>query len=77
MKVSAREVGHGTRTRIEAFLVLAPGLYLICNNTQVSMDVIAKYPRWLEAQVPFAELAEAIRSSPLTISWDTKFFIKP
>ena len=67
---------HGTGTRIEAFLVLAPGLYLICNNTQASMDAIAKNPRWLEAQVPFAELAEAIRASPLVISWETKFITK-
>lgn len=67
---------HATGTHIEAFLVLGNGLYLICNNTQASMDVIAKNPRWLEAQVAFAEMAEAIRSSPLVITWDTKFLSK-
>lgn len=67
---------HGVGTRIEAFLVAGPGLYLICNNTQNSMDAIAKNPRWLEAQVPFAELAEAIRANPLGISWDTKIFTR-
>jgi len=66
----------GTGTRIEAFLVLGSGHYLVCNNTQLSMDVIAKNPRWLEAQVAFVELAEAVRSSPLLITWDTKFFLK-
>jgi hypothetical protein len=67
---------HATGTRIESFLVLGGGNYLVCNNTQHSMDSIAKNPRWLEAQVPFANLAEAIRSSPLLITWDTQFFLK-
>lgn len=67
---------HGTGTRIEAFLVLGAGLYLICNNTQHSMDAIAKNERWLEAQVPFAELAETIRANPLAVSWDTKMFTR-
>jgi len=57
---------HGTGTFFEAFMVLARGVYLICNNTQSSMNEIAKDPRWLNAQVPFAELAEKVRSSPLT-----------
>lgn len=67
---------HATGTRIEAFLVAGPGLYLICNNTQNSMDAIAKNPRWLDAQVPFVELAETIRANPLGITWDTKFISK-
>lgn len=64
---------HGLGTHIEAFIVLGNGLFLICNNTQASMDAIAKNARWLEAQVPFVELAESIRGNPLGISWDTKF----
>lgn len=67
---------HGTGTRIEAFLVLGNGCYLVCNNTQNSMDNIAKNPRWLEAQVPFVELADMIRANPLVITWDTRFFGK-
>jgi hypothetical protein len=35
---------HGVGTGIEAFLVLGPGLYLICNNTVDSMDGITKNP---------------------------------
>ena len=68
---------HGTGTGFESFMVLGPGVYLICNNTRETMDAIAKNPRWLDAQVPFAELADKIRTSPLAISWDTKLFIKP
>jgi|SRR5665213_401738 len=68
---------HGVGTAIEAFLVLGPGLYLICNNTRESMESIAKNPRWLGAQVPFAEFAEKIRANPLAVSWDTKIFSKP
>lgn len=59
---------HATGTHFEAFLVLGTGLYLICNNTRASMNDIAKNPRWLNAQVPFAELAEKIRSNPLATS---------
>ncbi len=68
---------HGVGTGIEAFLVLGQGMYLICNNTAESMDGISKNPRWLGAQVPFAELAEKVRADPLEISWETKIFTKP
>jgi hypothetical protein len=30
------------------------------------MDEIAKDARWLNAQVPFAELGDALRASPVT-----------
>jgi hypothetical protein len=55
---------HGTGTSFEAFLVLARGIYLICNNTRASMNEIARNPQWLNAQIPFAELAEKVRSNP-------------
>ena len=68
---------HGTGTGFEVFMVLGAGLYLICNNTRESMETIAKNPRWLAAQVPFAELGEKFRPHPLTIVGDdTKFFKK-
>ena len=68
---SEREYGVGdfefTRqesgTGFEAFLVLAPGVYLICNNTALSMDMIAKNPAWIGAQVPFVELSEKFRAN--------------
>jgi hypothetical protein len=67
---------HGTGTGYEAFLVVGTGLYLICNNTSESMESIAKNPRWLGAQVPFAELSEKVRANPLAVSWDTRLFNK-
>lgn len=56
---------HGVGTSFEAFMVLGGGTYLICNHTVASMNDIAKDPRWLNAQVPFAELSDKIRSNPI------------
>ena len=68
---------EGTGTRFEAFMVLGSmGNYLICNNTLESMDTIAKNPKWLNAQVPFAELADKMGMNPLLITSDTQFFKK-
>ena len=68
---------HGTGTGFESFMVLGRALYLICNNTHESMDSITKNPRWLEAQVPFAELADKVRAHPVAVSGDTQLFKKP
>ena len=68
---------HGTGTGFEAFMVLGAGAYLICNNTAESMESITRNPRWLSAQVPFAELSDKVRENPLTVSGDTQFFKKP
>lgn len=59
---------HGVGTGFEVFMVLGEGIYLICNNTNSSMNEIAKDPRWLNAQVAFAELSERVRANPLTHS---------
>ena len=67
---------HNVGTGFESFLVLGRGLYLICNNTRESMDTIAKNPRWLAAQVPFAELSEKIRANPLSVPGDNTSFFK-
>jgi hypothetical protein len=67
---------HGTGTRFEAFMVLGTAIYLICNHTNESMDTIAKNPKWLNAQVAFAELGDKLRMNPLTIVTDTQFFNK-
>jgi hypothetical protein len=56
---------HAVGTGFEAYMVLGKGLYLICNNTVQSMDGITKDPQWLNAQVPFAELSDKIRSDPV------------
>jgi hypothetical protein len=49
---------HSTGTGVEAFVCVGPELYLICNNTQRTMDDIAREQRWLDAQKAFAELTE-------------------
>lgn len=58
---------HAPGTSFESFMVVGEGLYLICNNTAATMDLIAKEPRWISAQVPFVELSEQFRKSPLTV----------
>jgi len=67
---------HGTGTGHEVFMVLGAGIYLICNNTRETMDSITKDPRWLGAQVPFAELGDLMRMNPLATVSDTQFFKK-
>jgi hypothetical protein len=60
------EFSHdGAGTGFEAFMLLGKGLCLICNNTGKSMDGISMNPRWLNAQIPFAELSEQFRGNPL------------
>ncbi|GEM_PF-418403 len=56
---------HAKGTYFEAFMALGNDVYLICNNTRASMDEIAQNPRWLSAQVPFADLSEKICASSL------------
>jgi hypothetical protein len=58
---------QGAGTGFEAFMVIGRGLYLICNNTAQSMDVIAKDPFWLAAQVPFVELSDQFRADPVVL----------
>ncbi len=68
---------HAVGTGSDAFLVLGQGNYLICNHTRESMDSIAKKSSWLNAQVPFVDLAEKLRASPLQVPWETKIIPKP
>jgi len=53
-------VRHAQGTGFEGFMALGNDVYLICNNTRATMEDIAKNPRWLSAQVPFADLSEKI-----------------
>ena len=57
----------GVGTGFEAFTVLGAGVYLIWNNTVLSMDCISREPRWLSAQVPFVELTEEFRANPVSL----------
>jgi len=56
---------HGGGTRLDAFMVLGDGIYMICNNTAQSMNEITKNTRWFSAQVPFVDLSEKFRSNPV------------
>ena len=57
---------RGVGTGFESFMVLGEGVYLFLSNTQHSMDDIARDPKWLNAQVAFAELADKVRSNPVS-----------
>ena len=59
---------YANGTSFEAFMVAGDGVYVICNNTGATIDKIAKDARWLNAQVPFLELAEKFRKNPV-IDW--------
>jgi hypothetical protein len=58
---------HGVGTKVEAFLIVGQGIYLLCNHTARSMDDITKNPLWLSAQKAFVELSDQFRSSPLNV----------
>ena len=58
---------HGTGTGFESFMVLGAELYLICNHTARTMSEIAADPKWLNAQIPFAELGNQFQGDPLTL----------
>ncbi len=51
---------HAAGTCYEGFMALGDGAFLICNNTRFTMEDIARNPRWLSAQVPFADLSEKV-----------------
>ncbi|HWX19530.1 MAG TPA: hypothetical protein VN578_06450 [Candidatus Binatia bacterium] len=55
----------GVGTGFESFMVLGPGMYLICNNTVQSMDGITRDPLWLGAQEAFVNLSDRVREDPV------------
>ena len=56
---------HGSGTGYEGFMMMGEGVYLLCNNTAETMDNITRDNRWLQAQVPFQELAEKFHKNPV------------
>ena len=58
---------HNVGTGFEAFVCIGDELYVICNNTQSSMNEIAKDARWLDAQKAFAEMTERFRADSLAV----------
>ena len=59
---------HGVGTGFEAFVMLGEGVYLFTSNTQRSMDDIARDPKWLSAQVAFADPADKVPVKPVTLA---------
>lgn len=54
-------------TLFDAFMYLGQGIFLLCNNTILSMDDITKDKLWLKAQIPFVGLADKLRASALEL----------
>jgi len=58
----------GVGTGFEVFMVLGPELYLICNHTSRTMKEIAAESKWLNAQIPFAELGNKFQGDALGLA---------
>lgn len=58
---------HNVGTHFEAFVCIGNELYLIFNNTQATMNDIAKDARWLDAQRAFAEMTEQFQENALAM----------
>ncbi|HWN97340.1 MAG TPA: hypothetical protein VNT99_20070 [Methylomirabilota bacterium] len=58
---------HQVGTGFEAFVCAGEEIYVIWNNTQSSMNDIAKDARWLDAQKAFAEMTEKFRADSLAV----------
>lgn len=59
---------EGKGTQFDAFICVGDGVYVMCNNLYTTIAEITKDPKWLNAQVPFVELSEKFRSSPVTFT---------
>jgi hypothetical protein len=58
-------VRNGVGTVFEAFICAGDEVYVLCNNTQSSLEQIARNPRWLEAQKEFAAMTERFHVQPV------------
>ncbi len=59
---------EGKGSQFDAFMCVGDGVYLMCNNLYTTIAEITKDSKWLGAQVPFVELSEKFRSSPVTFT---------
>ncbi len=59
---------EGKGSQFDAFICVGDGVYVMCNNLYTTMAEISKDAKWLDAQVPFVELSEKFRSSPVTFT---------
>lgn len=52
-------------SRFDACVKVGEKTYLLCNDTQSSMQEIRADPRWRKAQAPFVALTDEFRADPL------------
>lgn len=58
---------EGAGSYYDAFICIAPNLYIIFNNTLKSMDEITENTRWLAAQSSFLKLSQLFSANTVTI----------
>jgi len=54
-------------TRYDAAITIAPRIYLVFNHTTKGMFQIRQNQGWINALVPFLELADKFQRDPLTV----------
>jgi hypothetical protein len=54
-------------TRYDAVITIAPRIYLVFNHTTMGMFQIRQKQGWINALVPFLELADKFQRDPLAI----------
>ena len=52
-------------THYDALLAIGPGVWLLCNHTQRTLDHIRHQSAWRRAQVAWLQLSERFRSAPV------------
>lgn len=52
---------------IDAYICLGPRIFLLCNNTEQSMEEVTKDSRWLTAQGEFLNASQYFAVDPLAL----------
>ena len=55
-------------THFDSFVVVGKEIFLLCNSTNLTMQEITRDPKWVNAQVAFAEMTDAFRNDPLQVN---------
>lgn len=59
-------VHHADGSHFDASVKLGEGIFLLCNQTEGSMNDLRASPRWREAQKPFVTFCEKFLADPLS-----------
>lgn len=57
----------GVGSDFDAYICLGQGLYLLCNNTEKSMEEVTADPRWLNAQELFLNASQYFAVDALVV----------